>query len=296
MRFLKLTTIAALAFAAVACQQDDGGVTVTTVPPLAFVRYINAVPDSFVAPSVGSIRINTITSLPETTFTASQTFTTTLRFVDFLEFTPTSWANVGFRGLGLGGYQGTKAGSRRFKIFTFDPSFFTTAEIADVTHNFEAGKYYTIVHWGTGVRARVIEEPVPAGNAQFQYKVMHLAGGVGNVDVYQQTAVNNPVTGSPVQGGLAELAQTAYQNVALAPALAAQVTAPSSTANVAGTLAPAGGVSAAGLEPFAGSNQAGSVMTAFAFRAQPAVVAFGRTWRAATPASVVWYMDRRPPL
>lgn len=87
---------------------------------------------------------------------------------------------------------------------------------------------------------------------------------------------------------------TPYVSLAPSTALAAQVTAPSSTANVAGTLAPAGGASASGLEFFAGSNQGGSVMTAVAFRGAPAVTAFNRTFRAATNPTIVWFMDRRP--
>lgn len=296
MRFLKFTSLAALVFAAAACQQDDGGASVTSVPPLAFVRYINAVPDTLV-PGIVSIRVNAVTTLPETTFATPTNYTSTLRFTDYLEFTPQSWANVAFRGLGVGGYQGVKAGTRTFKIFSFDPTFFTTRQRADTSFNFVAGNYYTIVHWpaAAGQPVRILEETLPAVNAaNFQYKVMHLAQGVGAVDVYQQNAVNATVTGAPLATNVPELAQSAYVSLAPQAALAVQVTAPGSTANVAGTLAAAGGLAASGLEYFAGSNQGGSVMTAFAFRGQGAVVQFNRTWRAATNPSIVWYMDRRP--
>lgn len=295
MRFLKLTGIAALALVA-ACQPDDGGVTVANTPPLAFVRYINAVPDSMV-PAIVSIRVNPITTLPETTFT-SPSHTSTVRFVDFLEYTPQSWTNVAFRQIGLGGYQGVRAGSRRFKIFSHDPNFFGTNQRADTTFNFVAGTYYTIVHWNNGAagqQVRILTETLPAANAtNFQFKVMHLAQGVGAVDVWQTTAVAATLTGSPIATNAPELGMTPYVSLAPSTALAAQVTAPSSTANVAGTLAPAGGASASGLEFFAGSNQGGSVMTAVAFRGAPAVTAFNRTFRAATNPTIVWFMDRRP--
>lgn len=296
MRFLKFTSLAALVFASAACQQDDGGATVTSVPPLAFVRYINAVPDSLV-PAIVSIRVNAVTTLPETTFTTTN-HTSTLRFTDYLEFTPQSWANVAFRGLGVGGYQGVKAGNRTFKIFTFDPTFFTTRQRADTSFNFVAGSNYTIVHFQNGSaqqQVRIITETLPTVNAtNFQYKVVHLAQGVGPVDVYQQPVVNATVTGAALAANVAELAQSAYVSLAPSASLAVQVTAPGSTASVAGTLAAAGGLAASGLEFNAGSNQGGSVMTAFAFRGAPAVTAFNRTWRAATNPTIVWYMDRRP--
>jgi len=299
MRFLKYTSLAALVFASAACQ-DDGGVSVTSVPPLAFVRYINAVPDSLV-PAIVSIRVNAVTTLPETTFTTTN-YTSTLRFTDYLEFTPQAWANVAFRGLGNGGYQGVKAGNRTFKIFTFDPTFFTTAERADTSFNFVAGSYYTIVHWQDGSAAeqvRILSETLPAAsNTTFQFKVMHVGQGLGAVDAWQQPALvaaGNALAGTAFATNVAELGQTAYQSAALAASLSGQVSATGSANSVAGALAGAGGASGTTLENFAGSNVGGSVMTAFAFRGQVSVDAFNRNWRPASAPSVVWYMDRRPP-
>lgn len=299
MRFLKYTSLAALVFASAACQQDDGGVKVTSVPPLAYVRYINAVPDSLV-PAIVSIRINAVTTLPETTFTTTN-YTSTLRFTDYLEFTPQSWANVAFRGLGVGGYQGVKAGNRTFKIFTFDPTFFTTAQRADTSFNFVAGNYYTIVHWqggGASQQVRILSETLPAVSAgNFQYKLVHLGQGLGPVDAWQQNALvaaGGTLTGTPFATNVAELGMTTYQSLAPQAVLAGQVSAATTNTSVAGAAAPAGGLAASGLEYFAGSNQGGSVMTAFAFRGQVSVDAFNRNWRAAQAPQVVWFMDRRP--
>lgn len=296
MRFLKFTSLAALMFAAAACQQDDGGAKITSVPPLAFVRYINAVPDSLV-PAIVSIRVNAVTTLPETTFTTTN-YTSTLRFTDYLEFTPQAWANVAFRGLGNGGYQGVKAGNRTFKIFTFDPTFFTTSQRADTSFNFVAGNHYTIVHWQNGTaqqQVRILAETHPAVNtANLQYKIMNLAQGIGALDGYQTADSTTAIAGTPTVANIAELGSSAYVSSALAATMAVQVTNAGTTTRVAGPRAPAGGLAASGLEYIVGSNQAGSVMTGFAFRGQPAVAAFNRTWRAAQAPTVVWYMDRRP--
>ncbi len=303
MRFLKYTSLAALVFASAACQQD-GGVTVTSVPPLAYVRYINAVPDSLV-PAIVSIRINAVTTLPETTFTTTN-YTSTLRFTDYLEFTPQAWANVAFRGLGTGGFQGVKAGNRTFKIFTFDPTFFTTSVRADSSFNFVAGEYYTIVHWqggGAQQQVRILSETMPAASTtNFQYKFRNLAQGVGPLDAWQQNALvanGGALTGTPFATNVAELAASAYQSLAPQAVLAGQISAPTVTTSLAGAAAPAGGVPQAGVigsgvEMNVGSNIASSVMTAFGFRGQVSVDAFNRNWRAATGPSVVWYIDRRP--
>jgi hypothetical protein len=295
MRFLKYTSLAALVFASAACQ-DDGGVSVTSVPPLAFVRYINAVPDSLV-PAIVSIRINAVTTLPETTFTTTN-YTSTLRFTDYLEFTPQAWANVSFRGLGNGGYQGVKAGNRTFKIFTFDPTFFSTTVRADTSFNFVAGSYYTIVHWQDGSAAehvRILSETHPAVNAtNFQYKLVNLAQGIGALDGYQTADSTTAIAGATTVAGIAELGASAYVSAAPVAVAALQVTNAGTTTRVAGPRAPAGGASGTTLENFVGTNVGGSVLTAFAFRGQPLVAQFNRTWRAAQAPTVVWFMDRRP--
>jgi len=129
MRITRLGLLGALVLGVTGCQEKEFGPFTTEVPPLAFVRYINALPD---------------------------TNNTTVRFVDQLEFTPMTFLNVPFRGLAQGNYQGLEAGARRFKVFTYDPNLAssanglgaTTVQLADTTFTFLAGKYYTVLHMG----------------------------------------------------------------------------------------------------------------------------------------------------
>ena len=46
MRMSRIALVGALLLGAAACQTDDGSAVGSSIPPLAFVRYINAVPDT----------------------------------------------------------------------------------------------------------------------------------------------------------------------------------------------------------------------------------------------------------
>jgi hypothetical protein len=307
-RFSKYFGLATLAFVAAACQADDGGVTVTSVPPLAFVRYINAVPDSTVT------TINRIFNNPalggalDTTYT-NVTHTTTVRFTDGIEYTPQSWANVNYGGLGAGNYQGLRAGTRSFKIFTFDPTFFGTNERVDTSFNFVAGNYYTIVHYrnGTGGQVVILSDTLPAVNATaFQYRARSFAATGSNVDFWQvpDSVRNGTLPGTPFATNVAPLGGTAYQSLAtdaLVKAVQASnvgATTPLNPRTVGTTTvnaaAPLGGFVFNGQEANTGSSAGGSVMTAFYFPSVPAVVAFGDPQVAAVPGRVIWIRDRRP--
>ena len=151
MRFARHLLLATLAFGAAACSDDDLGPTRTVVPPLAYVRYINATPD---------------------------TLNHTVRWVDDIEFTPQTFINVAFRTEGQGGWQGLRSGNRHFKVFTYQqnvlnfPVAGNTTVLKDTTFNFETGKYYTILYTGftrTGgtpaAQLRIFEDEPPASPA-----------------------------------------------------------------------------------------------------------------------------------
>ena len=273
MRLSRFGLIAAAALASVACQSDDGSLKPTELPPLAFVRYINALPD---------------------------TLATTVRFIDQVEFSPMTWAGVPFRGLGGGNYQGTQAGSRTFRVFTFQANASTTgntAQLGDLTHNFEAGKYYTVIFTGFarngGSPARgiqVIEDVIPTPGAQIAVRALHAGAGIGNVDVYLTPTTTSPITGSPAITGLAFNNASSYAT--LAPgAFAVRVTASGSTTPVISAAAPNGTAGTTSADPIGGAAQAGSVITAVAF---PASVAGSPAQASANP-SVLFFIDRHPP-
>jgi hypothetical protein len=151
MRFARTLFVGLVALASAACTSTDTGPTRTEVPPLAFVRYINAVPD---------------------------TFNTTVRWVDDVQFTPHTFLNVGYRQEGLGGFQGLRAGDRHLRVFLYQqvgndfPPAVNTTVMVDTTFNFVAGQYYTMIHAGfsrTGAnpadRLIIIQDDPPASPA-----------------------------------------------------------------------------------------------------------------------------------
>ncbi len=277
MRIARIALVGALLLGAAACQTDDGGPVTSNIPPLAFVRYINAVPD---------------------------TFNLTVRWVDQIEFSPMTFVNVPFRGLGQGGYQGLEAGSRHFRVFTYDPRLAgggtaaVTAQMADTTFNFVAGQYYTILHLGysrTGQvpaqRVYILNDALPAQNNLVSVRAIHAAIGVGAVDIFATPAANTALTGlTPAFANVAYNTTTAYANLPVGQ-FAAQIALTGTTASLAGTAAPAGVAGTPTADPIAGATVGGSVLTAIAF---PASVAGSPAASFATPG-IVWYSDRQPP-
>lgn len=294
MRIARFGLFGTLLLGSVACQSGDGGVTNTNVPPLAFVRYINGVPDSVSFDSV-NVLVDPVTLIPDSSFFTT-THTTTVRFTNTVEYAPQAWANVAFRGLGVGGYQGLLAGSRSFKVFTFDPLFFSTNQLVDTTFSFTAGTYYTIVHTRNGGASfvQIMQDDLPAASAQVQYRVGHMAVGQGALDFYQTAAANSPIAGTPAAANVALHQRSPYMAVATG-ALAAQITATGDVTSLAGTLSPAGTAGTTAADPIGGHNIAGTVMSAYAFGGAPAVSFLGRQFRAAINPAIAWYTDRQPP-
>lgn len=283
MRIARFSLLGALVLGAIGCQEKDAGPFTTEIPPLAFVRYINAVPD---------------------------TNNLTVRWVDQLEFTPMTFVNVPFRGLGQGNYQGLEAGSRRFKVFTYDPNLSTsagglgatTAQLADTTFTFQAGKYYTLLHMGfarTGQnpaqKVYIIEDVLPAAGTSVNIRAIHAGLGVGNVDVHATATTTTTLVGStPLFANVAltngsTTGISAYSSRATG-AFALQIAATGTTTSAAATLAPAGTAGTTAIDPVAGSTIAGSVMTAIAF---PATVSGSKAAVFGTPG-IVFFLDRQP--
>lgn len=266
--------VSVMAIAAVGCSVDDGSLEPTTIPALAYVRYINALPD---------------------------TQNTTVRWVDYLEFTPQTFVNVAYRGVGQGLYQGLKPGSRHFRIFNADIANYTvagnTAVLADETLSFVAGKYYTILFTGYArggsKKVMLTEDAIPAPGSNIAVRVLNANTGLGSVDAYKTAAVGDAIAGSPAFSAVAAQAFSTY--VTMAPgAFALRTTA--AGAGVAGTIlgsgaAPTGTAGTTTADPIGGATVAGTVMTAMVF---PASVT-GSMAVASTTPSVVYVVDKQPP-
>jgi hypothetical protein len=275
MRFSRFALLGALVAGAAACSDSDTGPTTANVPPLAFVRYINAVPD---------------------------TFNMTVRFIDQVQFVPMSFTNVPYRGMGLGNYQGVEAGSQRFRVFTYDPALnsnandlpATTAMMADTTFTFVAGEHYTILHTGFARAGQlpaqhliIMQDVHPAEDlTSLQFRVVNATQG-GAVDAFATATATTALAGAPAIAGIARDAASAYVTRA-AGAFAVQATDAGTFNRLAGTLAPAGSAAIPPDIAVAGSTVPSSVLTAFVFG--PSVP--GSSAAAAAAPTVVWVSDR----
>jgi len=278
MRFQRLISAAIIACAVSACAKDITGVT-HTPPPLAYVRYINAVPD---------------------------TFDMDFRAVDQVAYSQ-PFINVAYEGLGAGNYQGYQAGSRHIRIFldpspanntvAVDPAVVSTVMV-DTTLSLTAGQYYTLIEYGsaraktTQAKFMVINDALPAvSTTNVQFRVINLAPVEGAVDVYVRPDGTTPLSGAPTVANLAAGAASAYLSQATGPFVIRLTTPGTFTAAAApAATLQVGTAGTTAVDPIYGSGQGGSVFTAFIFDAS-AAGSPGATF--ATPG-VVYYPDRQP--
>jgi hypothetical protein len=264
------------ALLAVGCDNDDGPFLAPEVP-LAYTRFINAIPDT------GSVDF---------------------RFVDVLEYSPFA-VQAAYRSFTP--YQGTAPGARHLKVFTNPGGSNTqiphvTGVLIDETPTFEAGKYYTLVAVGyartTGtprVKLQVYEDPIPDPGSQVAFRVVNLATGLSSLDVSVTNASTDAIPATPnVADNLAYLASSAYLTRATGNAWfrVQESTAATEIVTGNGRQAPPG---AAGdplnnLTTIGGSGQAGSAVTAWIF---PRTVS-GSTAPNVTTPSIIFTVDKHP--
>lgn len=272
MRFFRTFSFLAVGVALVGCSEDGSKPTTPDVPPLAYVRYINAVPD---------------------------TLSTTVRFVDQVKYSPMTWAAVPFRGLGQGNYQPTQAGARKLKVFTYSANYDVagnTQVLVDTTLTFEAGKHYTLLHAGYAragsspkQRLVVLTDELPSPGGSIAVRTINLAYGVGSLDVYALPTASSEITGSPLFGGVGVEAVSAYQNRS-AGAFALSIASPGGTTSLGAATAQAGTAGTAFANPVAGATVGGTVFTGIAF---PASAANSAGTKFSTPG-VALFVDKLP--
>lgn len=296
MRVKSMGLALAGAFLLVGCSKDAGPFFAPNVP-LAYTRFVNALPD---------------------------TFSLDWRFIDQLEYSPTE-ITMPFRGFSP--YQGTAPGARKLRVFT-DPGgngpslAEVTSIVLDETVNLEAGKYYSIIATGfsragasPSKRLLVLEDPIPSALAtQVAYRVVHLGAGLPNVNV-ATTAGAADAIGTPVFSNVAYLQATNYQTIApvsittsgtgcstnyTAANLFLRVVNTSTSTEVAtgngacndNRRAPGGvdGSAIDNLTTIGGLGKAGSALTAFVM---PATVSGSKATNFSAPG-VVWVVDKHP--
>ena len=272
-----------VAAALTACREDS--LTSATLPALAGVRYIHAVPDT------GRVDI---------------------KMYDQVEYSANTIDGVGgvvFRGGTR--YFDTEAKSRKIRVFSFQDSSITTVSqiMLDTTLTFEANKNYTLLLVGSAraaagsadrMRFVQIEDAPAADNANILVKFYN--AGTAAVSGYltaATVAAGGSVSGTPTFPSVASRTATAY-TVRAPGAMAVNVTNAGSTAVIASVLAGAGSAGTAAANPVAGSGVGGTAFSAYAF---PGAVAGSGAVRglstAATAALVApgvqLFVDRRPP-
>ena len=265
------------ALGAAACSKD-GGPFLAPVVPLAYTRFISAVPD---------------------------TFATDWRFVDAIANSPTAILQP-FRGFTP--YQATTPGQRRLRIFpnpggSYVPIGVVTQVMIDTLLTFAEGKHYTIIHVGlarTGGapadRVIVLEDAIPENiGTQIAVRAVNLGVGLGSLDVYAAASTTAPLPSSAAFANLAYGAQSSY--VTMAPGtLALRVTATgTNTPVLANIAAPAGAVAdpANLLTTIGGAAQPGSAFTAFIFPRSVAGTTAPQT-TAFQSSAIVYIIDRNP--
>lgn len=259
----------ALACAAIlavtACDRDTGGSTGPDLPR-AFIRYVNAIPDT------GALDF---------------------RVIDGIELSP---GFFGARFRDASPYQGLGAGSRHLRVFMNDSNpVIASRVIFDTTTSFTAGTYYTVVLTGfsragqnPGFRGIILtdDRPTPAAT-QIAIRVLNASPNNPAIDVYQRQT-GAPLPGTLLAGNIAFRARSPYVTLPTSAALRLAVTAAGTTTPVlADVLAPAGQPTA----PIIGGSAVGGTAITAIF-VSPSV-AGSRATQFTTP-SIVYIVDRNP--
>jgi len=252
-----------LATAALSACDNKNDVTTPSLPPLSFVRFINAVADT------GGLDVHA---------------------VDQVEFSPVG-NNLTFRTATT--YFQTEAGVRHLRMFPTSTDINVTSHVmADALVTLSADSHLTLLLAGSAragtVKLWVIDDnaPVPAAG-QIGVRLLNAAGGV--IDGHVVATTTTALLATPTFSGLGLLTYPTYLFRATGP-VAIRVTSAGTTTVTASLAAPASPATLVGQNPGAGVSSAGTVFSAYYFTAGAA----GSANAAVTAPSLVWFVDRNP--
>ncbi len=258
MQFSRLVLLG-MATVLIGCDSDsvtDSG----TVPPVANVRFINAVADT------GAVDI---------------------RFIDQVDLSAIGNGLL-FRAGTI--YQQTESKSRRLRVFprSLDPAI-TSRILLDTTLTIQADTRVTLLLTGAsrtaGALKLVVINDDPQAPPSGQISVRMVNASSGTVNGYLVSAVGDALPGTATFPNVGNLGTSAYVNRATGAAAVRVTDAGSATVNasLAGPAAPA---ALAGAFPGAGVTSPGTGFSAYYFpRANVGSV---------TTPGVVWFVDRNP--
>jgi len=275
---LRGVVFAAVAAAAlVACGDSDGPI-LNTVENLAFVRVVNAVPDT-------GIMI--------------------YKFTDRLE-NPLDANGTGFRTASA--YQGYQAGARTFRAFMLNtaasPTIAAGAPLIDEQVTLAANTYYTIVHFGranpaTADSIAVIIDSVPTNSVlgtNIAVRALHFATGVAGVDVFATRRASDALPATPSFANLLYRASTGntYTIRTAADSLAARVRVVAAPTIVLSVQGPDGLAGDLQRNPLSGVRVAGTALSVIAFpRPTPATRLPLPGGVSDTLPAIRWFVDGR---
>lgn len=269
------TVLAALALTSLAACGDSSGPTVNTFTDLAFVRVVNAIPDT-------GIMIYKLSDQLENPFDANGT---------------------GFRTASA--YGGYRAGTRTFRAFMLNPAgsfaIASGAPLIDQQVTLQAGVYYTIVHFGRAIPATadsiaVIVDSIPTTSvlgANIAVRGLHFATGVAGVDLFATRRVSEALPTTPAFANLAYRGSTgnSYTIRRAADSVAARVSVVAAPTVVLSAQGPNGEAGTAERNPLSGVRIAGTALSVIAFPAPR--TAATRASAADTLPVIRWFVDGR---
>jgi hypothetical protein len=256
-----------------ACGGSDGP-TLNTAPALAYVRVVNAIPDT------GLILY---------------------RFTDKLE-NALDANGTAFRTASA--YQGYAPGDRTFRAFMLNAAASAAiaggAPLIDQQVTLNANTYYTIVHFGRAIPATadsiaVIVDSIPTPSvlaANIAVRALHFATGVSGVDVLTTRRAGDALPATPAFAGLAYRASTGntYTIRTAADSIAARVRVVAAPAVVLTAQGPNGEAGTDQRNPLSGVRIGGTALSVIAF---PSPTAATRATAADTLPVIRWFVDGR---
>ncbi len=271
---LSRTVLAALMVSAlVACGEEDGPL-VNAKQDLAYVRVVNAIPDT-------GIMIYRFTDKLENALDANGTAFRT-----------------------ASAYQGYAPGARTFRAFMLNAAASVIiaggAPLIDQQVTLNANTYYTIVHFGRAIPATadsiaVIIDSVPTPSllgANVAVRALHFATGVNGVDVMTTRRATDALPATPAFAGLAYRGSTGntYTIRTAADSIAARVRVVAAPTVVLSAQGPNGEAGTLERNPLSGVRVGGSVLSVIAF---PVPTAATRSGAADTLPALRWFVDGR---
>ncbi len=268
------TLLAALTVSAlVACGGADGP-TVNTKQDLAYVRVVNAIPDT-------GIMIYRFTDKLENALDANGTAFRT-----------------------ASAYQGYAPGERTFRAFMLNAAASVIiaggAPLIDQQVTLTANTYYTIVHFGRAIPATadsiaVVIDSVPTPSVlgtSIAVRALHFATGVLGVDVLTTRRATDALPATPAFSGLIYKGSTGntYTIRAVADSIAARVRVVAAPTVILSAQGPNGEAGTVERNPLSGVRVGGSVLSVIAF---PRPTAATRANLADSLPVLRWFVDGR---